>query len=135
MSTWPYGEDRIEITSTIQSNPKPNLDNMGSSLYDDIIAGSYDNDVRFAGIGADSLSSYEEINKKSSTNRFDLEQEILNCWRVVDDLKILYENVLENSTLDRDEVANILIGLSQLYEMRFDKTFRIFEECIANKKI
>jgi hypothetical protein len=131
MSTWPYGEDRIEIGPA----DKIDLGNIGSSLYDDIIAGSYDSDGRLAGIGADSLGSYEEISKKSLTNRFDLEQEILNCWRVVDDLKILYENVLENSTLDKDEVANILIGLSQLYEMRFDKTFRIFEECITNKKI
>jgi hypothetical protein len=118
MSTWPYDEDRIEITSTIQSNPKVDFSqNMSSSVYDDFIKAN------------------APLDTKSSTNRFDLEQEILNCWRVVDDLKILYENVLENSTLDRDEVANILIGLSQLYEMRFDKTFRIFEECIVNKKI
>ncbi len=117
MSTWPYGEDRIEITSTIQSNPKVNLDNMSSSLYDDFIKANI------------------PLDKQSSTNRFDLEQEILNCWRVVDDLKILYENVLENSNLDKDEVANILIGLSQLYEMRFEKTFHIFEECITNKQI
>ena len=45
-------------------------------------------------------------------NRFDLEQEIMNCWNVTADMDDLYSyimNVEENAEFDRDKAANILL--------------------------
>jgi len=67
------------------------------------------------------------------SDRFDLEQNILSCWNVVDDINILYKNVCENDSLTKDDIANVLLGMRLIYNMRFDETFRNFEECIKNK--
>jgi HD-like signal output (HDOD) protein len=62
--------------------------------------------------------------------QFDLEQGILNCWNICEDMKIVAENVLEAKTVDRDKLANILIGMADLYQLKFEKTFSDFEETI-----
>jgi hypothetical protein len=57
--------------------------------------------------------------------RFDLEQAIMSCWNVVEDIDVISEHFQEN-----DEVVNVLMGLSRLYQMKFEKCFNLFEECI-----
>ena len=69
------------------------------------------------------------------SDRFDLEQQILDCWRVVDDLKLLTEYVMEDSSANTDSISNVTIGLEQLYQIKFDKLFRTFEELIRDKTI
>jgi hypothetical protein len=67
-------------------------------------------------------------------NRFDLEQEIMECWNITSDINDVYEYVMngdgELTPADRDKVANILLGVSQLYELKFNKLFNTFEECV-----
>ena len=65
--------------------------------------------------------------------RFELEQEILNCWHVVEDLKTLNEAVLEDN-LTSDQVSNILMGMSDLYQIKFDKAFRLFEKYVQEQE-
>ena len=67
-------------------------------------------------------------------NRFDLEQEILDCWKVTDDIDILLEYVCDGEN-DQDYVANVLLGLKNLYDLKFDRTFATFEECIKNGQL
>jgi hypothetical protein len=62
-------------------------------------------------------------------DRFDFEQQIMSCWNVTTDLKDLNEGVLE-SNLSKDQISNALMGLEQLYELRFNKLFRQFETLI-----
>lgn len=62
------------------------------------------------------------------TDRFDLEQQIMGCWQIVDDLKVLFENVVEDENLTKDSISNVVLGLEQLYQMKFDKLFRTFEQ-------
>ena len=62
-------------------------------------------------------------------NRFDFEQQIMSCWNVTTDLKDLAEGVLEND-MSEDQIANALIGMRELYELRFDKLFRQFEQMV-----
>ena len=57
----------------------------------------------------------------------DLEQEIMKAWHVVDDIDLLYENVMETD-MSTDDIANALIGLENIYNMRFQKVFNTFEE-------
>jgi len=63
-------------------------------------------------------------------SRFDLEQEIMGCWNIVDDLKILTGRW---DSLSEDEKLNILIGLSNLYQLKFDVLFSTFENCIRRR--
>ena len=60
--------------------------------------------------------------------QFDLEQQILSCWNVTSDLDVLFENIIENDNLTRDGISNVVLGMQELYELKFDKLFRTFEE-------
>jgi hypothetical protein len=58
------------------------------------------------------------------THQFDLEQQILDCWGITDDLQTLIDRY---DTLSEDDKLNVLIGLKALYHMKFEKTFETFE--------
>jgi hypothetical protein len=73
--------------------------------------------------------------RKEVYDRFDLEQDIFSCWRIVDDIDHLVELVMDRPPGYGDTVSNILIGLSSLYGDRFQKLMDNFEEHIANGKI
>ena len=69
------------------------------------------------------------------TDRFDLEQQIMKCWNITEEIQLLNENVLEKDGLTKDEISNFLLGLATIYEMKFEKLFDQFGELIENKKI
>lgn len=69
------------------------------------------------------------------TDRFDLEQNIMRCWNVTEDIDLLYENVMENSDMTTDDIANALLGMKQLYDMKFEKLWSNFETLIREKKL
>jgi len=54
----------------------------------------------------------------------------MGCWNIVDDLKILTGRW---DSLSEDEKLNILIGLSNLYQLKFDVMFSTFENCIRRR--
>jgi len=59
-------------------------------------------------------------------NRFDLEQEILNAWHIVSDLKVLLDN-WDKTT--EDDKQNIIIGLMSLYGLKFEALLETYEQC------
>ena len=59
--------------------------------------------------------------------QFELEQQIMDCWHVVDDLKVVSESLVEDD-LDPEKAANILIGMENLYQLKFDRMFRTFNK-------
>lgn len=60
---------------------------------------------------------------------FDLEQSIMNCWNVVEDIKLLSEAVQDRpKPFTEDELSNLLTGLETLYQLKFDKMWGLFEE-------
>ena len=65
-------------------------------------------------------------------DRFDLEQEIMECWNVTKDIQNFY-HAQEN--MDEDQRANYMLGLEQIYEVKFEKLWATFEQCIRNKQI
>ena len=65
-----------------------------------------------------------------SDTRFDLESGIQNCWGIVDDLDLLFENLCDGD-LDKDQIINIVLGMKELYTLKFDKTWLIFEKLVA----
>jgi hypothetical protein len=64
-------------------------------------------------------------------DRFDLEQQILDCWHVTDDIDMLFEAVMDKD-LTQDDIANVLLGLKTLYHLKFERTFETFEKLIQN---
>jgi hypothetical protein len=61
-------------------------------------------------------------------NIFDLEQSIMKCWNVVDDLDLLFKQTMDRPVpLTSDEYANILLGMKELYQLKFEECFSEFE--------
>lgn len=60
---------------------------------------------------------------------FDLEQEIMKAWNVVEDLKdgvhFLHSWPNEN---DEDKRDKLLLGMAALYQMRFERLWECFED-------
>lgn len=73
------------------------------------------------------------------SDRFDLEQQILDCWKIVDDIKLLDKNVLEGTVdggnLTQDKISNYLMGLESIYDLKFQQMFDTFSKLISQKKI
>jgi len=69
-------------------------------------------------------------------SRFDFEQQMLECWNVTKDIRTVYEGVCDSSpAMTEDQIANALLGLETLYELKFNKLWAMFEEGIRVKKI
>ena len=57
---------------------------------------------------------------------FDLEQEIMKAWNVVEDLK---DTVHFLHTWPNEEKRdNLLLGMAALYQMRFERLWECFED-------
>lgn len=59
-------------------------------------------------------------------NRFDLEQAINSLFGTIDDLDLLIEDVLEKDS-SKDEIANALIGIKTILNMKHQKIFDTFK--------
>ena len=63
------------------------------------------------------------------STQFDLEQRIMQCWNIIDDIRVVYTRHLDGEKpLTEDELANILIGMEQLYDIKFYNLFSTFEK-------
>ena len=64
---------------------------------------------------------------KSQRDRFDLEQFILRAWTTVEDIELFLEMYADGKEpMTEDEVANIMIGMSHLHNMRMQQ----LEDCV-----
>lgn len=63
-------------------------------------------------------------------DQFDFEQQIMDCWNVISDVKAVSEYLLDAplETGREDKIANMLIGIETLYDVKFNKLFRMFEQ-------
>jgi hypothetical protein len=58
--------------------------------------------------------------------QFDLEQDILRCWNVTDDIGEVLDD-LESGVIEIHEAAEVLRAYQRVYQRRFDRCFRSFE--------
>jgi len=58
----------------------------------------------------------------NTKTRFDMEQEIMTAWQVLDDIKML--SARESTTKEDWDAVN------RLYQIRFETLFETFEHCI-----
>ena len=68
------------------------------------------------------------------TDRFDLEQHIMTCWNVTEDIDLLNKNVLEKD-MSKDDISNFLLGLKTIYQCKFEELFDTFSELVEKDKI
>lgn len=61
--------------------------------------------------------------------RFDLEQEILQCWGVTTDIDVLY-NSISNKDLTKEQICELLKAIKILYDLKFESMFNTFESII-----
>jgi hypothetical protein len=68
--------------------------------------------------------------------RFDLEQSIMQAWGTVDDIDMIYKFIGDDEFFQgmqpkhADKIANLLLGIQQLHELRMNKLWADFEENI-----
>jgi hypothetical protein len=58
-------------------------------------------------------------------DRFDLEQQIMDCWGIVDDIQTVY-SASDSRPVSEDEMMNALLGLQTIYQMKFEKLQETF---------
>jgi len=74
--------------------------------------------------------------KTLNMNRFDLEEALGQMAQFTTDIDtIIYAVGDAPKPATEDELLNMLIGLKQLHEVRYQKMWDIFEELIKNKKL
>ena len=61
------------------------------------------------------------------SDRFDFEQQIMECWKITDEIKTVAEGITEDD-LSTEKVSTIIHGLAGLYELKFNKLWECFED-------
>lgn len=63
------------------------------------------------------------IRDQSETTTIDLEEAIMHCWQIVDDLDLALELLDHN-----DEAAKLILVIKAIYEIKFPKLWKAFEQ-------
>lgn len=59
---------------------------------------------------------------------YELEDKIMKCWNITEELDLLAETMEGN-----DRQMNIIIGLRELYNLKFEKLFNTYEKILKEK--
>ena len=59
--------------------------------------------------------------------QFDLEQQIMTCWGIIDDIKCL-NKITDMRQVTEDERQNYLLGLETIYQAKFEILQDMFEQ-------
>lgn len=70
--------------------------------------------------------------KEKGYSSYNLEEGIMDCWKIVDDINLLHDSLLDKD-LTQDQISNILLGLSSLYELKFNKLFDKYKKDLKEK--
>ncbi len=69
------------------------------------------------------------------TKLYDLEPMIMDCWHVCDDLQVVFRQIGDGKREPtEDEMMNILIGMQQLYQWKFEQLFNKYEDILEAQR-
>jgi len=68
----------------------------------------------------------EETEMIKTRDRFDLEQEIMECWKVVNDIQMYVEQGAQTQDFK---------VLAEYYERKFDRLWNTFEQLVHTKQL
>lgn len=69
---------------------------------------------------------------KDLPDRFDLEQQILHCWSVTEDLDTIYK---ASEGMTKEQLQEAVKSLILLYNIKFDMMFSTFCNLVNRKEI
>lgn len=69
------------------------------------------------------------------SDRFDFEQQIMECWKLVDEIQFISEDMVKNGLASRQQLCDLLESQAFLYDAKFNKMFQTFSELIKKKQI
>jgi len=62
---------------------------------------------------------------------FDLEQQILDCWKVTNDIEMVTRHLIDHTDgYSDDDVMNKYLAIKDLYEVKFEAMWRTFEAAL-----
>ena len=70
---------------------------------------------------------------KNENAIFDLEQQIMKCWEMTDDIRNAAEYIYDSPDFINmpgeysDKIVNLLFGIEEVYKRRFEKCWSTFE--------
>lgn len=76
--------------------------------------------------------------RKSKMKIFELEENFMECWNVVDDIRTIYDYVGDDELFEslepeqRDKICNLLLGIKELYSVKFERTFKTLEGAVGD---
>ena len=66
---------------------------------------------------------------------YELEPMIMDCWHVCDDLQVVFKQIGDGEREPtQDELMNVLMGMQQLYQWKFEQLFFKYEEVIRDRQ-
>ena len=69
-------------------------------------------------------------------NRFDLEEAMSNLHQIGEDIETIIYAIGDSPIKHtEDQLLNMLIGMKQMHDTRYQKMWNIFEDLIKQKKI
>jgi hypothetical protein len=67
-------------------------------------------------------------------DRFDLESAIQTVWHTKDDLELITQRMVDDpDPMTEDDLSNVMVGLSELHDIRCKKLFSVFETMLREK--
>ena len=73
--------------------------------------------------------------KESMTKLYDLEEMIMDCWSVCNDLRTVLQQVGDcEREPTADELMNAIMGMQQLYHWKFEQLFNKYEDIIEAQR-
>jgi hypothetical protein len=67
---------------------------------------------------------YENVKR----DRFDEEDAIMACWNIIEEINFLWVQIMDGAPMSDDEICNILLGMQQQYDRKFDGLFETFKQ-------
>ena len=69
-------------------------------------------------------------------DRFNLEAEIMSVWNTKDDLESITSRMMDDpdGPMSEEDIANVLIGLTELHDIRCKKLFNVFEAMVRERR-
>ena len=72
---------------------------------------------------------------KEMTKLYDLEEMIMDCWSVCNDLRVLLRQVGDGDREPTpDELMNAIMGMQQLYHWKFEQLFNKYEDILESQR-
>jgi hypothetical protein len=52
----------------------------------------------------------------------------MSCWNIREEINFLWVQIMDGAPIDNDEICNILLGMQQQYDRKFEALFETFTQ-------